>query len=211
VRDGFSRFVLKAKLMTQTGSHAVRAEFDELFERRGVPLAIQVDNGPPFGSTQARCGMTTLSAWWVATGIRVVRGRPAHPQDNGAHERMHLDMRYDVEDLSADNFAGQQVAMDKWVHEFNHVRPHEALDMKVPNDLYRSSQKRYSGPREPKYPATLCTRKVTESGRVRYRGKLLRIGQGFRGYSIGIEAQDDPAFVRVQFFELDLGLFQLPV
>lgn len=211
VRDAFSRYVLKAKLMTQTGTEPVRAEFTELFERRGTPLAIQVDNGPPFGSTQARCGMTTLSAWWVATGIRVIRGRPAHPQDNGAHERMHLDMRYEVEDMSADNLERQQAEMDKWVHEFNYVRPHEAIELKVPSDLYSSSPRRYSGPRKARYPTTMCTRKVTESGRVRYRGKLLRIGQGFRGYEIGMESLDDPTIVRVQFYELDLGVFQLPV
>jgi len=211
VRDAHTRFVLKAKLMTDTGTEPVRAEFLELFEQRGLPQAIQVDNGPPFGSTQARLGMTTLSAWWVALGIRVIRGRPAHPQDNGAHERMHLDMRYDVEDLSAENVKRQQAALDAWRVEFNEVRPHEAIGMKVPADLYASSSKRYSGPRKALYPATMCTRKVTDSGRVRYRGQMLRIGQGYRGYEIGIESLTDPKVVRVHFYELDLGEFILPV
>ncbi len=108
IRDAFSCYVLKAKLMTTTGAVPVRGEFEELFTRRGIPLAIQVDNGPPLGSTHARCRMTTLSAWWVATGIRVIRSRPAPPQDNGGHERMHLDMRYEVEDVGADTVEHQQ-------------------------------------------------------------------------------------------------------
>jgi putative transposase len=148
VRAAYSRFVLKSHIMLRTGTEPVMAQFKELFECRGLPKAIQVDNGPPFGSTHARCGVTTLSAWWLATGIRVIRGRPAHPQDNGAHERMHLDMRYEVEDVGADNVREQQAAMDNWCHEFNYVRPHDAIDLKVPGDLYRPSSRRYRGPRQ---------------------------------------------------------------
>lgn len=211
IRDGFSRYVLKAKLMTETGTEPVREEFEELFARRGIPKAVQVDNGPPFGSTQARCSMTTLSAWWVATGIAVIRGRPAHPQDNGGHERMHLDMRYEVEDVGADNLVHQQAQLDRWMHEFNNVRPHEAIDLKTPSELYLRSERSYSGPRTPHYGNQMCTRKVASSGRVRYRGQMLRIGQGFRGYEVGIEQGVDPNTVRVQFYELDLGSFPLPM
>jgi hypothetical protein len=153
--------------------------------------------------------MTTLSAWWVAIGIRVIRGRPAHPQDNGAHERMHLDMRYDVEDPSAANLKKKKEAMDAWTQEFNCVRPHAAIEMKVPADLYTASPRSYCGPREAKYAPTLCVRKVSNSGRVRYNGHLLLVGMGFRGYEVGIEPDQDPKSVRVQFYDLDLGIFVL--
>lgn len=92
VRDAFSRFVLSVQLMTRTRYEDVRPVFEDLFEKYGLPKYIQTDNGPPFASTQALGGLTKLSTWWIAMGIRVVRGRPGHPQDNGAHERMHCDM-----------------------------------------------------------------------------------------------------------------------
>ena len=101
VRDGASRYLLCAELMESTAGAAVRPVFERLFQRYGLPSAIQVDNGAPFASTRSRAGLTTLSAWWVSLGIEVIRGRPGHPQDNGGHERMHLDVRYEVEDVPA--------------------------------------------------------------------------------------------------------------
>jgi len=150
--------------------------------------------------------MTTLSAWWVSLGIRVVRGRPGHPEDNGGHERMHLDVRYDVEDVNASDIAAQQQQLDCWRHEFNHVRPHEALGQEVPATLYRPSPRPFRGPRMPEYGPQLCVRTVNSSGCVRYRGSIIRVGQGFRGYDVGIESIDF-ATIRICFYELDLGTF----
>lgn len=208
VRDAHSRFVLCAQLVHDTCSEAVKAEFEQLFKEHGLPRAIQVDNGPPFACTRAVCGLTKLSAWWVALGIRVIRGRPAHPQDNGAHERMHLDMRYEVEDVGADSIAVQQERLDTWRQEFNHVRPHEALSQQTPASVYHVSPRPYKGPRDACYPPHAIVRVVNSSGRIRYRGHLVRVGTGLRGYEVGVLEIDDTA-VRIQFYELDLGLFTL--
>ena len=90
VRDAHSRFVLASTLCSAT-SKDVRKEFERLFRRYGIPSAIQCDNGVPFVSVRSVGGLSSLSAWWVSLGIRLVRSRPGCPQDNGAHERMHLD------------------------------------------------------------------------------------------------------------------------
>ena len=74
-----------------------RARFEKLFERHGLPGAIRSDNGAPFASSQGLLGLSRLSAWWLALGIDLERGRPGCPQDNGAHERMHLDIRRELE------------------------------------------------------------------------------------------------------------------
>lgn len=208
VRDALSRYVLCARLVEDTRATTIKELFTGLFEEFGLPRSIQVDNGPPFASTRARAGLTTLSAWWVSLGIELIRGRPGHPQDNGAHERMHVDMRFDVEDRAAPTIAEQQRALDRWRHEFNHVRPHEALDMKVPGDVYHRSPRRFMGPRPQRYPAIFETRRVSEMGRVRYHGHLLRIGAGLRGFDVGLERVGDLA-VRAHFYELDLGEIQL--
>jgi transposase InsO family protein len=88
VRDAFSRQILAAQLLKRTRTEEVRSEFETLFARYGLPKAIQTDNGPPFASVIALGGLTKLSVWWVSLGIKLVRGRPGCPQDNGAHERI---------------------------------------------------------------------------------------------------------------------------
>lgn len=205
VRDALSRFVLLAKLMRSTGHGPVRREFERLFEKHGVPSAIRVDNGPPFASRRARCGLSRLSAWWVSLGIKVIRGRPAHPQDNGAHERMHADMRWDVEDNAARTLEAQQRALDAWVEEFNHVRPHEALSMRTPAEIYHPSSRRYRGPRAYCYPAGFEVRKVSHSGHIRLNGPMRFISGALAGYDVGLEALAGVGNHRVWFYDMDLG------
>jgi transposase InsO family protein len=78
--------------MDNARSQTVREAFERIFERHGLPEAVR---GAPFASVQALHGLSRLSAWWVALGIDLERGRPAHPQDNGGHERLHRDIAED--------------------------------------------------------------------------------------------------------------------
>jgi len=91
------------------------------------------DNGAPFASINGLLGLSRLSAWWVALGIDLERGRTAHPQDNGAHERMHLDISREIEAMGRSD----QAALDLWRDSFNYERPHDALDLRAPAELYR--------------------------------------------------------------------------
>lgn len=208
VRDGASRFVLAAHLVRGTRTTEVRAVFERLFEKHGLPRVIQVDNGSPFASTQARGGLTQLSAWWVSLGIRVARSRPGHPQDNGGHERMHLDMHFDVERHRADTFEQQQEALDRWRDEFNCVRPHEALDMRVPADLYRKSTRAYRGELEPNYAEHAIVRTVASNGRVALGSKgSVFVSQALTGRRVALEPLESGAY-RVRYFDLDLGMVE---
>ena len=204
VRDAFSRFVLTAAILDSCKTTDVRPHFELLFNRHGLPSAIQVDNGPPFASTRARAGLTRLSAWWVSLGIEVIRGRPGHPQDNGGHERMHLDMRYEVEDYGATNLRLQRGALESWRHEFNHVRPHEALEMKTPADVYQRSQRLYRGTIRPQYPPDLIVRKVFTGGGIRYRGRKYFLCSAIEGYHVGIRDRGD-GDTTVFFYNVDIG------
>jgi transposase InsO family protein len=206
VRDAFSRFVLCARLLESTRRRPVQQAFERLFEQYGLPDAIQVDNGPPFSSPRARFGLTALSAWWISIGVRVVRSRPGCPQDNGGHERMHEDIALDLELSPADNISTQQHALDAWVEEFNQVRPHEALGMKVPADVYRRSSRRYRGPIRPCYPQSSRLRRVSPIGRVRLDGQSIFIGCGVAGHDVAVQHIDD-ATVRILFYHLELARF----
>jgi transposase InsO family protein len=207
VRDQFSRYVLCAKAMPSTAGEGVRKQFERLFDQYGLPSAIHVDNGSPFGSTRARGGLTHLSAWWVALGINVVFSRPGQPQDNGGHERMHRDM-LEVEQNASASIESEQAALDRWVHEFNHVRPHEALDMKTPADLYRRSSRPNREPRKARYAPGLERRLVNASGHIRYWGSIVFVGGGLAGFTVGIQVAADGR-ARLQFYELDLGELDL--
>ena len=92
VRDEHSRYILEVRALSDARTETVRESFERLFERQGLPQAIGSDNGCPFASVNGLLGLSRLSAWWVALGIDLERGRPGHPQDNAAHERMHGDI-----------------------------------------------------------------------------------------------------------------------
>jgi len=209
VRDAFSRYVLCAKLMPSTSTEYVRKAFERLFEQFGLPAAVQVDNGSPFASTRALGGLTTLSAWWVSLGIRFVRGRPSHPEDNGAHERMHFDLRFDVEDKRAHSASRQQHLLDAWVHDFNQVRPHEALDQRTPAQVYVRSTRRFRSPLPPLYPSGFAMRKVASNGVIRFAGHRLPISRGLRGLLVGIRQLDNDR-LHVLFYDVDLGEVAMP-
>jgi putative transposase len=208
VRDAFSRYVLCLKMLSSMAATAVKPSFQRLFEARGLPKVIRVDNGAPFACTSAPAGLSRLSAWWTSLGIRVSFSRPAHPQDNGSHERMHADMANEMETNPAQSAKAQQRIADRWRQEFNNVRPHEAIGMKTPADLYRASLRRYRGVRLPTYPPTRSIRRVTRLGCVRFAGKTVFVSESVSGFEVGVR-QTRAGRIAVQFYELDLGTFEL--
>lgn len=208
VRDAHSRFVLAARLLASTKGTDVREVFDELFRARGLPKAILVDNGSPFASTRARGGLTHLSAWWVSLGVRLIRGRPGKPQDNGGHERMHRDIAGEVESVPAATLAEQQVRLDEWRHEFNHVRPHEALGMAVPATFYVASTRRFREQTHALYPPGTDARRINRNGYMKYRGASFYVGTALAGHIVGI-VEVDAANVELFLHNHPLGLLEV--
>jgi putative transposase len=206
VRDGASRFLL-AMVATKTTSEAVRAVFESLFRRHGLPLAIQCDNGTPFVSVRARAGLSALSAWWTSLGIRVVRSRPGCPQDNGAHERMHADVCAEVQSKPAETLVEQQRLLDRWRQDFNHVRPHQALGGKTPAEVYKVPEKRRPPTKPFAYDKRFYVRSVSARGAFRFRGDNCTLGLPFVGLHVGVEVVDAMS-VRVWLRDLDLGIVE---
>jgi len=201
VRDEYSRYVLAVQAMESTCAGPVRECFERLFERHGLPGAIRSDNGVPFAQSQALLGLTRLSAWWVALGIELERGRPGCPQDNGAHERMHRDLAWEIEATGA----GQdQAALDVWRTEYNEQRPHEALAMRTPAEVYEPSPRRFQGtPQQLLYPGMMA-RRIGRQGELKWEGHCIFISTALAGWDVGIKPVGDHA-LEVWFGHLLLG------
>ena len=202
VRDEHSRMLLEMRALENIKTETLRWCFERLFERNGLPGAIRSDNGVPFASSRGLLGLSRLSAWWLVLGIDLERGRPGCPQDNGAHERMHLDIRRELE---GGRVGCDQAAFDLWREEYNTERPHEALGMRVPAEVYQRSARAYEGtPTEIDY-GSMDTRKVRlPSGMIGYCNEVIRITSAIGGWTVGLSPQAN-GLVEVWFSKLLLG------
>jgi len=160
--------------------------FARLFRAFGLPGAFRPDNGVPFASPMALFGLSMLAVWWLQLGIAVERIKPGNPQQNGRHERMHLTLKKEATQPASFNFLQQQSRFDNFVDEFNHDRPHHAIGMKYPGELYTPSVKEYAAPESPEYPFHDLTIQVTHCGRICIHGRKINLSSVFAGQFVGI-------------------------
>ena len=208
VRDEHSRMILELRAVPDARTDTVRASFEQLFEKHGLPAAIRSDNGPPFASANGLLGLSQLSAWWLALGIDLERSRPGCPQDNGAHERMHRDISKELE-RSPQGWT--QAALDTWREEFNHQRPHQNLGMKMPGEIYHNSTQRYEGlPQELSYEAlgaaAVAQRKIGPRGQLCWEHQQIFISNALAGWNVALcPVQDQDGLLDLYFASLLLG------
>lgn len=208
VTDQASRFLLMCEALESTREELAVTAFERLFAERGLPLSIRSDNGVPFASPNALFNLSKLSVWWLRLGIAIERIKPGHPQQNGRHERMHLTLKQEATRPPGSNILQQQGRFDAFVHEFNTERPHEALDMKCPAQLYAASPRRYDGLPELSYPFHDRDVLVTACGRLCLHRKRINISTVLAGHKLGIKEVDEGIWL-VSFMHYDLGYFDL--
>jgi putative transposase len=205
ISDQFSRFIVCCEGMAAIGEDAARDVCEEAFRSHGIPSVMRSDNGTPFAST-GLAGLTKLSVYWLRLGITPERIRPAHPEENGRHERMHRTLKAETTRPARDNLLQQQERFDEFVEEFNTQRPHEALDMKRPAELYADSTK--SHPEflpDPDYSTHDDVLRVNCNGLIylsRYRRVYLT--PALAGQFVGIREEGDDRWL-VSFLQIDLG------
>lgn len=187
--DGFSRYLLKCEALTAPKTNPVREQFELAFREFGLPLRIRSDNGPPFASVGAG-GLSALSVWWIKLQITPERIEPGQPQQNGRHERMHRTLK--LETPIQATLADQQRAFDRFRHEFNEVRPHEALGQDPPAKFYEPSRRLY--PTDlvvPEYPDFDRQRWVSNGGVISWRHHTVQIAQCLAGEPVGMRQISD--------------------
>jgi transposase InsO family protein len=208
VTDHASRFLLLCEALESTREDLAFTAFEQLFAERGLPLAIRSDNGVPFASPNALFNLSKLAVWWLRLGITIERIKPGHPQQNGRHERMHLTLKKEATRPPGMNSLQQQARFDTFVHEFNAERPHEALAMKCPAEVYVASTRPHGGLTDLIYPLHDRDILVTACGRICLHRKKINISTVLAGHTLGIKEVDEGIWL-ASFMHYDLGYFDL--
>ena len=198
-------YARKAKKLVACTLESVR---ERLFRERGLPSAIRSDNGVPFAAPNGLFNLSRLAVWWLRLGIEIERIKPGRPQQNGRHERMHRTLKKEATRPAGMNFLQQQARFDKFLEEFNTERPHEAIGMKRPADLYCRSPRAYSGLPEISYPMHDRDIIVTTCGRICMHRKKINIATVLAGQRLGIKEVDEGIWL-VSFMHYDLGYVDL--
>ena len=208
VTDHASRMILACEALESVKEAGAIPVFQTLFKERGLPDAIRSDNGVPFASPNGLYGLSRLSVWWLRLGIEIERIKPGCPQQNGRHERMHLTLKKETTKPAGANSLQQQARFDDFVSEFNNERPHEALRMKTPTEIYRPSTTQYHGLPEVDYPFHDRDILVTSCGRICMHRKKINISTVLAGQRLGITQVDDDIWL-TSFMHYDLGYIDL--
>jgi putative transposase len=209
VRDAYSRYLLEARSLPDTSTASVQQAFERLFKVYGLPRVIHSDNGAPFASRSNVRGISKLSAWLISLGIHIHHSRPGHPQDNAGHERMHKDLKEEVQVRYTGDAKLYQAELDTWRDEFNTLRPHESLEMKTPAEFYHPSKRKYkAAPELIEYPSDYQVRKVSACGEIKIKGNNYFITTALRKYLLGLKVVN-ASQMAVYFASVFLGKVDL--
>ena len=206
ITDAYSRYLLRCGAVPKADGVNVRAVFEAVFRECGLPEAIRTDNGTPFAS-RAPGGLSRLAMWWVQLGIRHERIEAGHPEQNGRHERMHKTLKAETARPPQANLRLQQIAFQRFQREYNEQRPHEALEYKMPAELYVASLRRYPA-RLPdlEYPPGVILRRISQQGSLKWKCERTFLSEVLARQTVGLlEVEDD--LHEVYYGPLLLGWF----
>lgn len=191
ITDNYSRYLLRCQAVRPTGYEAVKPVFEAAFREYGLPIAIRTDNGPPFATTTVG-GLSRLSVWWLKLGIIPERIEPGKPAQNGRHERMHRTLKGETANPPKRSLRVQQMAFGNFRQEYNHDRPHEAIDQQVPADLYQPSPREYPLilP-DMTYPDDMIIRSVKSQGDIWWRGRHVYLSETLAREIVGLRQLND--------------------
>lgn len=188
VLDDHARYVVGLSLQSTLRRTAIQPWLERLLAAVGMPEALLVDNGVPWGSARTT-RHTQLTVHLMRYGIRVIHSRPYHPQTLGKIERWHRTFAEEVlarTDLDA-NPAAALAQCQAWRTEYNEVRPHTALDYAVPVSRWQPSPRPFPATPPPlPYALSDTIRRVQGKGEISFHGRECQIGRAFRGQDIAI-------------------------
>ena len=186
VLDDHSRFCLVLAACADETTDTVKSRLTEAFQRYGLPWRITADNGSPWGNGPAD-RFTPLGVWLMEQDIRLGHSRPYHPQTQGKDERFHRSLEAEV--LAGPPFKDIDQAdceLERWRGVYNHVRPHEALDLATPIQRYTPSPRAYQDTiQDFAYGPDDETRRVNDQ-RISFKGHVIRVPRAFQKKTVAL-------------------------
>jgi transposase InsO family protein len=188
ILDDCSRFNILLRACENEQLETVRSGLTDAMRQYGMPQCILADNGPPWGSCSQQDNWTQLGVWMIRLGVRIIHGRPRHPQTQGKEERFHRTLNAEVIGTRCpDDIPQCQNLFDDWRPIYNQQRPHEALGMDVPANRYHPSPRSFPE----KLPAVEYAeqdtiRRVSNLGKISFKGNLYRVGTAFVGQPVAV-------------------------
>lgn len=210
VLDDHSRYSLGLEACSDEKDTTVRERLSSIFRRYGLPFAMLMDNGSPWGDAGNQ-PVTRFTLWLNRLGIRVCHGRPYHPQTQGKEERFHRTLKAEV--LNGNSFsdlAECQRSFDTWRQTYNHRRPHQALAMATPSTRYRISPRPFpESLSQIEYGPDDIVRKVDCNGVANFKGYRIRMGKPFRGHPIALRQSEQDGVFSAHFCVQTIGFIDL--
>jgi transposase InsO family protein len=126
VIDEYTRQALAVHVANKMSSADVLEALYPLLIKHGKPDYIRSDNGPEFVSE-------LFQTWLRRVKIEPIRIYPGSPWENGYNERFNGTLRHEI--LNAEWFTTTkqaQIVINQWLRQYNHIRPHQALNMRPP-------------------------------------------------------------------------------
>jgi transposase InsO family protein len=195
--DDCSRFLHGLWPLSSTGGEGVKQTLEGHFREQGVPLSILQDHGTPWFSTTNQHGLTWVSVWLLKQGVVLRYSGVGHPQTQGKVERFHQTLKARTRHRGAPTTMGewQQWAVE-FRHEYNYERPHEALGMKTPGEVYKPVNLRpyQEQPREWEYRGGVIARLNTQ-GMLYYRQQRYFVSEALASERVRVDELDGKLLV----------------
>ena len=166
ILDDHSRYAIGLYALARKDTNTVKDCLIKTFETRGVPDSMLMDHGIPWWSPSNNHGLTRLSVSLIDQGIKLCFSGFRHPQTQGKVERFHRTLSESIRHKGCPkSLSGWKQTLNNFLYEYNHIRPHEALEMATPSQYYQPSQKTYNpNPREWEYPEGSVVEKLNTRG-----------------------------------------------
>lgn len=210
VIDDHSRFAVLLVACADERRSSVQPALCEAFRVYGLPEAMLMDNGPPWG-TDGRNRHTKLTAWLMRLGIAPCHGRPFHPQTRGKNERFNGTLKREV--IARQRFcdlAAVQRRFDTWRQIYNHERPHQAIGDEPPASRFRKADR----PFPEQLPAIVYSpdclvRRVQSDGRIGFMKRNIFVSNAFAGQPIGLRPSQRDGVFDILFCGFRVGRLDL--
>ena len=197
ILDDHSRYAVGLYALPALSTERAWPCLVETFRRYGVPQSMLMDRGSLWWSEPNGWGLTWLSVQLIEQGIRLLYGRVCHPQTQGKVERFHRTLGGELRHRGLPaQWAEWPALLAAVQQEYNRRRPHEALGMRRPAEVYEPSGRAYQErPREWEYPAGSEVKRLNTQGMLEDGGRRWFVCQALAGQRVRLERIDGKVLV----------------